>query len=84
MGTMPDLILFLVIALFNLVALLGINLCLARFMRKRLSRHTVSWHCNKYANHTTYVLTIGDAVVRWTYVQPKHPSDNGRLSKGAR
>jgi len=75
---MPDLTLYLVLFLFHVVALLGLNLALARFVPSRFARYRVTWRCNKYANHTAYILTVGDAVARWTYIHPD-PSHNGKL-----
>lgn len=81
---MFDPLLFLVIIAFNVVAVLSLNLLLARFSLAKLSRYQVQWRCNKYANHTTYILTVCDAVIRWTYIHPGRPSDNGKSPGRAR
>lgn len=77
---MPDLTLYLVLFLFHVVALLCLNLALARFVPSRFARYRVTYHCNKYANHTQYVLMIGDNKISFTALQTERlPSGNGRL-----
>ncbi len=86
MGTMPDLALYLVLFLFHAVALLGLNLALARFVPSRFARYRVGYQCNKYTNHTQYVLTVGEDIkISFTSLQTgRRPSGNGSLSTSRR
>ena len=85
MGTMTDFILFgLSLILFSLGVWFMLRRSFAYFVPSRFARHRVSWRCNKHANHTTYILTVCDAVVRWTYIHPRRPSHNGLEIAGKR
>jgi hypothetical protein len=85
MGTMFDFILYgLSLVLFSIGVWLMLRRGFAYYAAPCIEGRRVTWRCNKYANHATYVLTVGDAVIRWTYIYPKRPSDNSSSPGRAR